>query len=299
MNRQPKKIGLTLATIAVVGVVAAMILLLSSGFESPLLPDPNGYDDFGKAGQLLVVDALGYADASLEELQTMVDSNAPALALLKDGLTKEARVPLEYAVEDTSNWTDNLPHFKGLACALCAEARCELLTGNPDRAAEICLETIAFGIESCRGGVLIQRMVGIAVVAIGFQALDEVQPELDAPTCKRVTKKLEEILGAREPLSNVAETERSWSRSVAGVRDHFAAIMMSRSLKPFQALAAPAFAKCEQNEAQFDRRLFRMASLAYELDNGHPPESAADLVPEYLKAIPIDPATGDPMELSP
>lgn len=32
---------------------------------------------------------------------------------------------------------------------------------------------------------------------------------------------------------------------------------------------------------------------------GHPPESAVDLVPGYLNAVPTDPVTGDPMKLQP
>ena len=38
-----------------------------------------------------------------------------------------------------------------------------------------------------------------------------------------------------------------------------------------------------------------LAARAYELDKGHPPASAADLVPEYLKAVPQDPVTGTNM----
>lgn len=39
------------------------------------------------------------------------------------------------------------------------------------------------------------------------------------------------------------------------------------------------------------------AARAYELDHGKPPARAADLVPEYLKAVPKDPETGVEMGL--
>ena len=41
------------------------------------------------------------------------------------------------------------------------------------------------------------------------------------------------------------------------------------------------------------------AARAYELEKGKQPKSAADLVPEYLKAVPKDPATGNAMTLGP
>jgi hypothetical protein len=42
-----------------------------------------------------------------------------------------------------------------------------------------------------------------------------------------------------------------------------------------------------------------LASRAYELDKGHRPANLADLVPDYLKAIPQDPFTGTTMVYSP
>ena len=45
--------------------------------------------------------------------------------------------------------------------------------------------------------------------------------------------------------------------------------------------------------------MIALASRAYELDKGHPPATAADLVPEYLKAVPQDPVTGTNLIYSP
>jgi hypothetical protein len=45
--------------------------------------------------------------------------------------------------------------------------------------------------------------------------------------------------------------------------------------------------------------LINLAARAYELDKGKPPESLADLVPDYLKAVPQDPFTGTNMIYSP
>jgi len=41
------------------------------------------------------------------------------------------------------------------------------------------------------------------------------------------------------------------------------------------------------------------AAHAHELDKSHRPASASDLVPTYLKSVPIDPVTGKEMKLTP
>jgi hypothetical protein len=41
--------------------------------------------------------------------------------------------------------------------------------------------------------------------------------------------------------------------------------------------------------------LIDLAARAYELDKGHRPANLADLVPDYLKAVPQDPFTGTNM----
>ena len=53
------------------------------------------------------------------------------------------------------------------------------------------------------------------------------------------------------------------------------------------------------NEQREGRLLIDLAARAYELDKGHPPASAADFVPEYLKAIPQDPVTGTNLVYTP
>ncbi len=42
-----------------------------------------------------------------------------------------------------------------------------------------------------------------------------------------------------------------------------------------------------------------IAARAYELEKKQPPASIADLVPDYLKAVPQDPLTGTNMVYSP
>lgn len=44
--------------------------------------------------------------------------------------------------------------------------------------------------------------------------------------------------------------------------------------------------------------LLGIAAHAYELEHGRPPATARDLVPHYVKSIPLDPATGQELPLN-
>lgn len=299
MNPGAKKFGLSLAAIVLLGAGLWLVLLRSGRLEPAPLPNPNGYDDFVEAGRMLMADPAGYQDASIEELMAMVASNAPAIERLRQGLEKESRVPLEFTVDEATNWPAHASHFKALARAMCAEARLELKRNRPDEAAETCVQLIRFGSECARGGVLIHRLVGDAIESMGCAMLTEVNPELDADHCKQIADQLEDVLDQREPLDEVRQTELAWSRNVSGFRDWATMVVRTRSLKPFRTYLTPVFARCEQLEADSDRLLLQVASRAYELEKAHPPGSATDLVPEYLKAVPTNPVTGKPMQLGP
>jgi hypothetical protein len=57
--------------------------------------------------------------------------------------------------------------------------------------------------------------------------------------------------------------------------------------------------KFKEQQTKTRQLLIDLAARAYELDKGHHPASPADLVPDYLKAIPQDPLTGTNLVYSP
>ena len=55
--------------------------------------------------------------------------------------------------------------------------------------------------------------------------------------------------------------------------------------------------RCNQSELLFKRLVVDLAVRAYELDRGQKLTNLSELVPEYLDAIPVDPATGTRLTL--
>src|SRR5262245_21166679 len=81
---------------AAASVVVVALLVFWPVRPSPVvLPSPNGYDDIVKAGAMQVVLQGDYRQLTEPELRQLVASNAPALALLRTGLSRECRVPVE------------------------------------------------------------------------------------------------------------------------------------------------------------------------------------------------------------
>ena len=51
-------------------------------------------------------------------------------------------------------------------------------------------------------------------------------------------------------------------------------------------------------ETDLQRMRIHLAARAYELQHGKPPGAARDLVPQYLKAVPLDPSTHQELPLN-
>ncbi|HEY5233569.1 MAG TPA: hypothetical protein VIK35_08560 [Verrucomicrobiae bacterium] len=260
------------------------------------LPNPNGYDDFVKAGKMTASNTSDFDKMNEQELQTLVDGNSNALQLVRSGLRMQCRVALDYS-PNSSTLLDQLAGMKRLAQAFAAEGRLAEMGNRPGAAAKSYLDAIHFGNESVRGGVLINELVGIAIEANATSHLTNLVERLDAKSCRETAATLEALDSQRQTWNEFMQQENDWShRAFTGVRNEIARLMARKSLLPAQAAAGR---KWKQQQIKTRQLIIDFAARAYELDKGKPPVSVADLVPDYLKAIPQDPFTGTNMVYSP
>src|ERR1035441_8694430 len=153
--------------VAVLLVVAAIVFTFSQSAPPPRpLPQPNGYDDFVKAGAMITDNASDYRSMNQVELRAFVTNNAEALKLVRTGLGRECRVPLDYSATSAAN-VHNLPVIKRLAQAMTAEGRLAEMENRPADAAEAYLAVIRLGCAMNQGGLIIDSLVGIAIDSIG------------------------------------------------------------------------------------------------------------------------------------
>jgi hypothetical protein len=188
----------------------------------------------------------------------------------------------------TTHMTE-LAAFKQLTRAFLAEGQLAERENHPGNAAASYLDAIRLGHECCRGGVLVDALVGAACQSIGCQALESVAGQLPAADCSRARQRLEEMDATTESATDVLQHERTWSRRAFGWRSRLYGLLMRQGLKQSGDRAA-AHLTAQQRAAR--RLLIKLSARSYELDTGHPPGKVSDLVPGILKAIPVDPMTG-------
>lgn len=270
--------------------------------SEPALPVPNGYDDLLNAAQQAVSDRhLAYGEAGTEELKDLVDRNRPALTLARLGCTRPCVVAIDHRLSPAAFAAQHMPilgQVKKLALAFRAEGELAELEGKTNVAARVYLDGIRFGQEVCRGGLLIDRLVGIACEGINLGPLNTLVPDLDIRTCKELAHLLEQMDGNREPLQATWDRERTWALRAGGIFERIknrAIHLASRKhLETVRQKTAPKFAQIQFQERDL---MLRLAAQAHQLEHGKLPDKPGDLVPAYLQAIPKHPLTGKDMSL--
>jgi hypothetical protein len=279
---------LTVGALILLGAGVYGIVELNRKTSLPPLPSPNGNDDFVKAQSLLVGNPADFGRGSTNELRSHLAENAPVLKLVREGLTKECRIELLFS----TNYLDrrSLNDVKKVTRLLEAEGRLAELERRTNDAARIYVDTIRYGKESCRGGVMMDHLVGIACGTVGLNALQRIKDSLDAATCRVTFKQLQQLERQQEPLADVMRNEAEWVRRTIPVWQRIPAMI------PLASLTGRAernfVAKCNQSGLQLKRLIIDLAVRAYVLDRGSRPKDLDALVPDYLDAVTVDPATG-------
>lgn len=261
------------------------------------LPNPDGYDDLVKAGQLVSEDSGNIESASAAQLREIVAANAGALALARAGLSNECRVPLQFTPAYNENHLTDLADAKRLARAFVAEGKLAELENHPAAAASSYLDTIRLGMESPRGGTVLDQMVGTAIEVIGTSQLQKLVADLDAKSARAAAITLETLDARRQTWEDVMRQENDWSRrTFAGIRYEMTRWMTRKSLKiTYQKTEQ----KLQHEQLKTRQLIIDLATRVYTLEKGHPPASVSDLVPDYLKAIPRASFTGTNVVYSP
>jgi hypothetical protein len=290
---------LSIPAVTILAVVGLLVFLeLQPLPPVQPLPNPNGYDDVVKAGKMVTSNVGNYYEMNEAQLRETVSANAEALSLARISLSNECRVPIQFSLSYfNKQHFSELSGLKRLAQTFAAEGRLAEMENRPGDAVKSYLDAIHLGNESARGGVIIDQLVGTAIEAIGTSYLQKHVDQLDAKSCRETVAALETLDAQRQSWNEVMQQENVWSRRT------FTSLRYRIHWSQLAKMTEKTFQKAEQRfnkqVAQTRQLLIDLASRAYELDKGHRPANLADLVPDYLKAIPQDPLTGTNMVYSP
>ncbi len=284
---------------ALVAIAIIFSLLVPQSPPAPIRPppNPNGFDTLLRASQLLAPGTSDFSKLDEITLAAIVDSNSNALQIARIGTQQEFLLPMESGDALTHAHAAFLPSSKQLACAFAAEGRlAEIQHRNADSSKSY-LDVVRLGVQLDRGGLPIDGLAALAVESIGTSNLRRLSTQLDSNACRETAETLEELDASREPWSKIIQQQEAYlQRSAFSLRERALLILNSRSRKKSE----------ERSELMINERILQtrclildLAARAYELDKGHRPTSASDLVPDYLKAIPQDPTTGTNLTLIP
>ena len=290
---------LLLLVVAVNLTIVAYVFLGSRPPMPPPLPDPNGYDDFVQAANVLIFHAIDLSLLDHEQLSAFIATNAVALQKVRTGLTRESRVPIEF----TRNFWDSHLNISGgirrLAMVLDAEGRLAELEQRTNDAVRINLEIVRFGQAANRGGLLTDQLLDLACENIALRHLPVMVGSLDATTCRAAIKALTEVDEKREPIAQTIERNRIYILRTWTLGHQIGAMVYARSLTPLKRPGEKTEAHIFTTRNLTRQLMLQLAVHAFTLDKGAPPKSITDLVPAYLQAIPQDAFTGTNLVYSP
>jgi hypothetical protein len=276
---------------ALVVVLAAFILLVATQPKPerlPPLPVPNGYTNLIHAAHMIEGDVPSLT-ASPDELRGFLSTNQTALAFARFGLRHSCRVPTEFTPVYLNRHVLEMGLLKRLAGALAVAGRVAELDQRNAEALKIELDIVRLGQECPRGGVLLDKLVGMACESIGLARLSSLVSALQPEQCRELAHAIEAIDAQEDPVADVLKRENIFSRQAFGLRGQVVWLFTWSSRRD---LEESCVRKVTDRARERRRLLLTAAVRAYEQDNGTPPKAPADLVPAYLKAIPKDPTTG-------
>jgi hypothetical protein len=292
----PRRVRALLLTLVVTFVLLALALALFTPGQRPTrppLPNPNGYDDFLRAGAAVTDDVGNFSTLDRDGLRELVRTNTEPLRLLRLGMTRQCAMPIDWSATNFMGMVGNLAEMKKLALLLAAEGRLAEMDSLPADAAKSYVDAIHFGNEVGRGGFLINRLVGVACEAIGSRSVSKLVPGLTCQQARPLIAELEKIDGARVTWDEIWRTESAYARSqLSKIGNPLGRFTAWWQLRPVRKNAE---ARHTMAVAHVRLLAVELALHCYQAENSRLPAHLDELVPKYLSKVPQDPFTGQPL----
>ncbi len=177
---------------------------------SPIMPSPNAYDFYVRAGNAVVGGNVISPSAPHQPLlptsaqAAVVQQNAPAIALLHQGFQYPFHGP---PVRSFSSLMIPYQRLRGLARLLGLQARVNAARGEWGGAMTADIDCLRMGEDTARGSNLIGMLVGTALQSIGRRHAWEHVDHLSAAQARAAARRLEDIHASHVPFSDTLQEE--------------------------------------------------------------------------------------------
>ena len=259
----------------------------------PPLPNPNGYDELLRAAQAVKGKIGDAAELDHNALRALVATNAEVLRLVREGLSLPCAVPTEAQIANFATISRDLIGLRSLATILSAEGRLAEMEDRPADSARSYVDAIRLGSEMSRGGLMINRLVGIACEGRGSIDLVELLPKINCEQVRPIITGLEKLDASTVSWREVLQNENRFARAQLGnypnpvklVSDWWKARDTRKVAGQRHDLAA----------AHVRLLMVELALRLYRCDHGNSPGNLTQLVPKYLERLPKDPFNDKPL----
>lgn len=271
-------------------------LLPPTQFPDVVLPSPNGSDDIVVIDKKLdwrTIPGQDFDIASDADCVRFVEDNTEALGLLRAAIEKQWLRNVDYY--DLSMSLDEIQAARNCARALIADARCQLALGRPDLAVRDYLDIVQLGILCGQGGLVIDDLVGDAIIGVGTYQLTEQLDRLDPLLHREVATTLDVLDGIRDPLPDVLARDELFDKASGGWIGRLNYWAEHVETGPDHWLLE-SITKARNRSLALQRLVMTDAAIrAFEAKHKRLPNDLAELAPEYLSKVPADPLGNGPL----
>ena len=270
----------------------------------PELPNPNGYDVLVREAARITRNPSSLKEMTSNQLAELVATNEAVVREIRKALLLPSVVPVQMSEEwITSQMTNNI-NLRAAAKAMDAEASSSRQRGDHTNAMALYRDQVQLGHSMMRGGLLINFLIGSATETWAVRRMTNALSELNSEQCKHAARFLDEIDSQRDSFEEITARELEWQRRTYSVFVRLKEGFKKHVLRQSDPFAAIGKALAGDPEMEYSLRtlevrllLLKLAARAHELETGNRPQKAAQLVPNYLRHVPRDPATGAELEL--
>ena len=299
---------------------------------TPVMPNPNAYDFFVRAGDVLVHDNLIYDPKT--NITHFLSENAAALKIVRQGFVYPCLHPPVRGAPTSADFAKSTK-LRHLGRLLMMEGTVKSAAGNWFGAANSDVDAIELGVDINQGAPLLENTDGTSCEALGRANLWDSIDHLNAAQVHAITSRLNSLLqrkmtygamlmeekwfgidlrlrtlSSKPNIMSIIWSKQAVIRSYAKYMDSMiaqSALPFSQSRlplpsprDPWNAMWGPIYERAKfpfwRNDTEDSLLLTTLALRAYFRDHNAYPNSLNNLIPTYLKSIPVDPLGTGPFK---
>jgi hypothetical protein len=193
--------------------------------------------------------------------------------------------------------SDQAKRLRILGKALEAESKSAEKAGNIEPAVAFALADVRLGTVFCRSGVMIDAMIGHAVMGRGSAQLAAIRQQLDPALGRKVSEALQAIEALHEPAAAICRRDMAYCEDLYGWQVRLSNIVERITNGPqMQWEGSQAFSGMVDRWLATSRLLQTdLAIRRFRAEQGELPADLEDMVPKYLPVVPLDRFTQRPL----